>query len=110
MMHASMGDAVSFITLVVLCLGVHDGRRTHDIPIRSRLLITYLSLPIFAQTFRERQHDGPTSGSALREGTRHVCIEQIEKKTRLLWGVESQNLKFRHMNLQRSTEAVICNV
>jgi len=79
-MHASMGDAVRFVTLVVIVLEFITGDAHHGVPIRCRLLITYLSMPIFAQTIREWQHDGPTSGSALREGTRHVCIEQTENK------------------------------
>ena len=79
MMHASMGDGVRFVTLVVVVLVFMTGDSRHDVPIRSQLLITYLSILIFAQTIREWQHDGPTSGSALRGGTRHVCIEQTEE-------------------------------
>jgi len=56
MMHASMGDGVRFVTLVVVVLVFMTGDSRHDVPIRSRLLITYLSMPIFA---REWQHDGP---------------------------------------------------
>jgi len=44
-MHASMGDAVRFITLVVVLVFMM-GNACHDVPIRSRLLITYLSIPV----------------------------------------------------------------
>jgi len=58
-MHASMGDAVRFVTLVVVVLVFMTGDASHDVPIRSRFLITYLSMPIFTQTIREWQQDGP---------------------------------------------------
>jgi len=59
MMHASMGDAVRFVTLVVVVLVFMTGDACHDVPIRSQFLITYLSIPNFAQTIREWQHDEP---------------------------------------------------
>jgi len=73
-MHASMGDAVRFVTLVVVLVFM-TGDARHDIPIRSRLLITYLSMPIFAQTIREWQHDGPGTSHMSRRSCHVVQSE-----------------------------------
>jgi len=65
-MHASMGDAVRFVTLAVVFLVLMTGDARRDVPIRSRPLITYLSMPIFAQTIREWQHDAPSTSHMSR--------------------------------------------